>query len=704
MLSRPAWKKATSAAPVSLGQLCGKRRKSSSSTPTAPSTHVSTPSRGKKGGESKLADITSLYSAASRNEKEKKSQGRDFLASVLASTPTKRDAKLYLQTFGPSVQGGKGKSHKDAKVTESPQSQLSSGVGRAAVPGEGIRAIKESPKFIQGSRAEPSLPPDDVPHIAIVKLREPQSLDDGTFSELAKTLAQLRALGLPSIVVVACDLDPAARPDWFDFVNHQALRLARAIDAFDGPQTRVVDSSLAIDTSIAKSASPFVPSGVTVQLEKPLLGTLSRGAIAVIPSFAISTDRCEATVQNSNDVILALTRFFCGLQFSDRGTGESTGIGQDNSRAKKAAIDRVIVIDPLGGIPAKHRPNGAHVFVNMEEEFAIAKADIDSIVKVNNHTLGSGLSARQIVDAVKQKHRENLELAKNTLALLPSTSSAVITTPAEAANLLAPERSTDEAGVFGYVGTVGTRKSQNPLIHNLLTDRPVYSSSLPLGRVKPKTRSTDVEPPRLSSTTLLKRGMPVTIFPDPRIQPWVPPRPGGPRLRLTDTCVDLPRLVHLINDSFNRELDVQHYLSRVQDSLAGVIIAGEYEGGAILTWERPFGMDEETAYGEGRLVPYLDKFAVLKKSQGAGGVADIVFNAMVRDCFPEGVCWRSRKDNPVNKWYFERSRGTWKLDDTNWAMFWTTPWSAVGERKIWDYEDVCRNIAPSWADKKSYVD
>lgn len=208
----------------------------------------------------------------------------------------------------------------------------------------------------------------------------------------------------------------------------------------------------------------------------------------------------------------------------------------------------------------------------------------------------------------------------------------------------------------------------------------------------------------MPTTTLAKRGLPVTIFPDPRQTPWLPPRPGTPRLRLTDTCVDLPRLIYLIEDSFNRKLDAQHYLERVDDSLAGIIIAGEYEGGAILTWERPFGMDEETAYRAGRMVPYLDKFAVLKKSQGAGGVADIVFNAMVRDCFPDGVCWRSRKNNPVNKWYFERSRGSWKLDDSNWAMFWTTPDAALDAQEIRDYENVCKYVVPSWADKQKAAD
>jgi len=166
----------------------------------------------------------------------------------------------------------------------------------------------------------------------------------------------------------------------------------------------------------------------------------------------------------------------------------------------------------------------------------------------------------------------------------------------------------------------------------------------------------------------------------------------------------LPRLVYLIEDSFNRKLDVQHYLNRVNENLAGVIVAGEYEGGAILTWEQPEGLDYRTAYEQGRLVPYLDKFAVLKSRQGSGGVADILFNAMVGDCFPDGVSWRSRKDNPVNKWYFQRSAGTCELSDSNWTMFWTTLGLDARHPTVKDYESVCRTVEPSWSDKKHILD
>jgi len=192
-------------------------------------------------------------------------------------------------------------------------------------------------------------------------------------------------------------------------------------------------------------------------------------------------------------------------------------------------------------------------------------------------------------------------------------------------------------------------------------------------------------------------------------------------LRLeSDPRIDFTRLLHLIEDSFGRKLDVQHYLSRIKDRIAGIIIAGEYEGGAILTWELPPSSADNLSSRPA--IPYLDKFAVLRRSQGSGGVADVVFNAMVRDCLPNGVVWRSRRENPVNKWYFERSVGTWKIPKTQWTMFWTgsdvdwgheegkngkdgskqsnTGGDAKQKLKWNDIVKVCEGIEASWADSK----
>jgi amino-acid N-acetyltransferase len=293
---------------------------------------------------------------------------------------------------------------------------------------------------------------------------------------------------------------------------------------------------------------------------------------------------------------------------------------------------------------------------------------------------------RSSTDAkVSPRHASNLRMLRKALQILPSKASGLITTPDEAAN-------SSNSCASGQTSGVGTRRHKNPLIHNLLTDKPAYSSSLPSTRLGNHSEST-------SGSTFVKHGMPLTILPNPAAQEWIAHK--QPWVKLTDSRIDLDRLVYLINDSFDRVLDVEAYLERVNDRIAGVIIAGEYEGGAILTWETPPGAKAEDTT---RLVPYLDKFAVLKTSQGAGGVADILFNAMVRTCFPNGVCWRSRKNNPVNKWYFERSRGTWKIPDTNWTMFWTTPGVTEQSQVFLDYESVCRGVQPTWADNKKVVD
>jgi len=581
------------------------------------------------------------------------------LISVLESSPTRRDTKAYLQAFGDKI--------------------------RTPTPKDKIRAVTEAPRFFQGPPKEAALEANDAPHVAIVKLRNPQDWDESLVNGVAKTLTQLRDLGLASVLV----------PDCADSSRQQVLRqvdrITRAIGQYGSPGARLVSSWLWSTGETPQNHSSITPSRVFVGLEESFTVPLRHGHILVVPPHPYLEDTSEHTVVAANDIVLALTSFFSGLQFDNIDPRNY----QANHKAggppiRKAVVDRVIVIDPFGGIPSIQEKEGARVFVNLEEEFGRLQDILETQQKEMEQSGDS-----------KVNHLDNLRLVKSALAILPSAASAVLTSPTEAANLRLPQIHGQGFIVNPVTGDVGTRRWQNPLIHNLLTDRPIYSSSLPLGRIiKSRSLDTELAASRMPTTTLAKKGMPVTIFPDPRKAPWRPPKPGGPRLRLTDTCIDLPRLVHLINDSFGRTLDVKHYLNRVQESLAGIIIAGEYEGGAILTWERPLGMDEQTAFGQGRLVPYLDKFAVLKRSQGAGGVADIVFNAMVRDCFPAGVCWRSRKNNPVNKWYFERSAGVWKLTDSNWAMFWTSPSASPNKRQIGDYESVCRNVEPSWADGK----
>ncbi|KAL6881526.1 N-acetylglutamate synthase [Trichoderma novae-zelandiae] len=582
---------------------------------------------------------------------------RDVIVSVLESTATRRDAKGYLQKYA---------------------------LPKPASPAAALKPVEHQHK--PHSRQLPAQRPFDV---AIVILRNPQRLRPDTIHGIAKTLTQLRVLGLMSVVVVDCDTEQSR----FTFQS-EALRLCEAVDSFGKPGARLVENVL-VGTSHYQgpTPSPFWDD-IYVQDYGILNRALQHNMITVIPSLALNDETATPAPADAQRTSLALTRYFTGIQVEqDIGRGQSGSPGQ--GAGPLASVERVIILDTYGGTPVPGRPGVCQRFVNLEQEY-------DTLLNHLGGRESSQIPGRSPCEEAGRAHAKNLKLAKDTLSLLPETASVLITTPFAAANTSSVSStglSSVRNGDFqlGFDGMVTTRRKQNPLLHNLLTDKPVFSPSLPLQRIQsPESASLDTG--ESIDATLVKRGMPLAIYPDPRTEPWGPPAPGERRLQLTDKSIDLQRLVTLIEDSFGRKLDVNDYLQRTNKNLAGIIIAGEYEGCAILTWEKPNDIDARTAYEQGRFVPYLDKFAVLRSRQGSGGVADIVFNAMVRDCFPDGVLWRSRKDNPVNKWYFERSVGTSKLAGCNWAMFWTTLGLSGKGQKLEDYEAVCREIMPSWAD------
>ena len=478
--------------------------------------------------------------------------------------------------------------------------------------------------------------------------------------------------------------------EWRGRILEQADRVVAAIGQDGGQHSRRLDNVIEVSSEDKSLSSSVKIHGRACVIHQSLISApLRRNIIPVIaPVGYIPTSGCLAPVETS-EVMLAFTREFSGIVPKTAIQEELIrGTQADKNLQTQISLDRIIVLDPHGGIPSSNKSNGSHIFINLEQEYEDIQNDLDQL-------------RGKIDQSSVQAHLSNLQLVRDALALLPPSSSGLLTTPHEAANLI-PRNGTSKRSGTGNSAQqsvlspnlgVRTRAQRNPLIHNLLTDKPTLSSSLPMTRLSPFSEISGVQ---ASPNTFLKRGVPVTIIPDPRYRPWKPPVTSF--LQLTDPRIDLPRLIHLIEDSFGRKLDVQHYLDRISSKLAGIIVAGSYEGGAILTWEAP-------SHNPERLVPYLDKFAVLKRSQGAGGVADIVFSAMVRECFPDGVVWRSRRDNPVNKWYFERAKGTRQLPTDNkqgWTMFWTT--ETVSSNRFDDYEAVCKNVIPSWSDGKAALD
>lgn len=596
---------------------------------------------------------------------------RELFVNVLNANATRRDAKQYLARFKNSRKSGAEKPDLYALLEErnARHRQDQERLDRMGVNLGGLyapaRAIADAPQFGQAdiARDHVKASPQQELHIALACLRSPEKISDASLDGLARTLAQLVRLDMRIIVVLDPNLQDPSNPEEVRALRkllvEQADRLCDAIDRHNLEGARPVPNALEVADDM----------DVQVTLPNLLIDPLRRGMVPVVPSLAYTTSGKIIPV-SVTDVMTGLTKHITDLALRARDESEIV------------SLDRIIVLDSIGGIPSKDRGDGAHIFINLEQEFDSITQELS---EYGHHAEDAG-TASAAQPTVYEKHQDNMDLVRKCLALLPPNSSALIVTPEEAASSSRKVESKDPT-----LGA-GTRRQRNPLIHNLLTNKPLISSSLPRARFV----SSDNEAEPLSAATVLRRGMPIKIIPAaPRAIGWQPPSTGSTTLRLDeDPQVDLPRLVHLIEDSFRRKINVAHYLDRVHGRLAGLIIAGDYEGGAILTWERPPGADGDPQ----RLVPYLDKFAVLQSSQGSSGVADIVFQAMVRTCFPRGVCWRSRKDNPVNKWYFERAAGTWQIPDSNWTMFWTGN-GVVEDKQRWeDYVGVCSNITASWDD------
>lgn len=267
---------------------------------------------------------------------------------------------------------------------------------------------------------------------------------------------------------------------------------------------------------------------------------------------------------------------------------------------------RLMIINREGGVPSYARSGLPHLLVNTTQEFSYIHETFQRAWRDSHPTALA-----------------NLSLARTCLHYMPSTSSAVMV----------------------------SHRSPSELIANLITNKPALSSSLPHALL-PKSKLTPYTP------TLLRRGLPIDVY-------------------RSMEHIDRTKLTHLLETSFKRKLDADAFYSRLERDLDFVIVAGDYAGAAIVTREPT---------PSGRPITYLDKFAVLPSHQGNGTV-DFLWVALHDESYglglsfsanPNGgkggqgegtdLVWRSRIDNPINKWYFERATGHVRMG--KWVLFW----------------------------------
>lgn len=289
-------------------------------------------------------------------------------------------------------------------------------------------------------------------------------------------------------------------------------------------------------------------------------------------------------------------------------------------------VEKVVYLDNLGGPPSVERSNNSHVFINLNQEY-------DRII--------SELNIGHLSIEDKTRHIDNLTSMKRVLSAYNSL---------------------DLTGMITTLGIANENLNLNPIVYNILTGRSLISSSLPVTKFNKKKVHEQIR-----KTSVIRKGLDIKI------------------VRSVDE-LDLSKFKALIDDSFKRSLNLNHYLDRIAHSLSSIIIVGDYDGIAIIT--------NETDPVSGLSYPYLDKFAISRKIQGSLSIADIIFN-ILKTNYKHQLIWRSKKVNPVNGWYFQRSHGSLSLDQSEFRLFW---FGKLNQPQLEHCVRITKSIKPSWDD------
>lgn len=517
----------------------------------------------------------------------------------------------------------------------------------------------------------------------LLLIRHLQNISHKNLHNLSGTITRLRMLGLKPI----CVIPPSSHVDkqaesWDKLLSLAELKPLHLYDSL------TLDSDGSLESVLQSQRSVFEQSDRLVPILRPYMYDKSTARQSMVP---------EST---------SFLRGLCG-----------DGIPY---------IDKFFILNNIGGIPSNERQENSHVFINLSQEFNhISKSLSNQLDKLKRREPSSeDLMDRMAVHMKEEEfsllelkckeHLEDLQLMNVVLSKLSNSSTGLITTT-RAASL--------------------AHNSNNPLLHNLLTDRSLISSSLPRfkkrheslesnddhawyelpGDLDEEAREREIRDTNhvkmtenmqdaIFVTTVFKKGIHIRVYNESTLTAensvGLPDTPYNYSDYDNDSKLNLSKLKRILDQSFGRELDLKHYMNRINGRIASVIVIGNYEGIAILTYEGP--PDNEFVY--------LDKFAVMPHLKGSLGISDIIFNLMFK-LFPKELLWRSRRDNVVNKWYFQRSVAVMDLSmdlfDGNRLpsqfklFYYGDPEAAFksfnNKDRLKEYARYVRDIKPSWA-------
>lgn len=306
---------------------------------------------------------------------------RELFMNVLNANATKRDAKQYLARFDTPKQKGATLSplqeERNARHRQDQDRLERIGVNLGALYAP-ARAIAETPQFNRETVDEKASAATPRIHVALVYLRALETLDESTLGGVALTLSQLVKLDMRILAVLDCGSPAAGLKDVKKFVTEHGERLVKAIGKYSPEGARVVSGAIETpdqdDKDHALHGKTLQPASVSIP--DLLMAPLRRSVIPLVPTLAYTSTGRQVHTSGS-DIMIALSSLLSGLP-TDRSHG---------TESVETSLDRIIVLDAVGGIPSKARGDGAHVFVNLEQEFDDIQSELEQYGREQASTL-----------------------------------------------------------------------------------------------------------------------------------------------------------------------------------------------------------------------------------------------------------------------------------------------------------------------------
>ncbi|KAH9984640.1 hypothetical protein BJV74DRAFT_583429 [Russula compacta] len=378
------------------------------------------------------------------------SSDNDFIVSILRATPSARDAKSYLASFGVRP--------RPVLLPVLPPPPLLLGH-------QVVRDVRHPVEEPQPSPIVTSIL-DPVHHkTALVKIQGP--FTDRQLDSIARGMVYLQKLGLVSVIIVEQDQVPRGEEGEREVILEETTRIVEALEK-QGAKTRPVLGAVVRlgpipgQEPVTSHSQLAIPEAHTFPSDlAPIRSALRAGEIPVLSPLALDSF-CRSARVDANDVIAALARGMVEAAELDR-------VQKPVETIKPPEIDvdltpmRLMIISREGGVPSYARSGFPHLLVNLEAEFKYIHDTFQSSWKATHPTALS-----------------NLALAHTCLAYMPPSSSAIMV----------------------------NHRAPSSLIGNLITNKPAVSSSLPHALLQGNRSITSNTP------TLLRRGLSVEVVRD----------------------------------------------------------------------------------------------------------------------------------------------------------------------------------------------